>query len=213
MQDLVQNAGLVLRQSGQKVSFDVPKHIYTVAKREIPSVTTIIKSETDVYSDYGSIDQGILDNAADRGNAVHEAIERSIITGEPAYEDTRDDTQPYIDGYNDFIALKVLIPYQSEVKTWHPELGYAGTIDIWGTVYGKPAIVDIKTTYKLNVPACELQLSGYGLIVEWWTGIYPERYILKLDRKSGRNFDRISDRDSDKDFVGIVETFHARSAA
>lgn len=212
MQDDVQNAGLVLQRSGQKVSFADTKHIYTVDKREIPSVTTIIKSETDVYSDYGSIDQAILDNAADRGNAIHKAIERSIIEGVIAYDDTRDDTQPYLEAYNEFIALKVLIPYHSEVKTWHPDLGYAGTIDIWGTVYGKPAIVDIKTTYKLNVPACELQLSGYGLLVEWWTGIDPERYILKLDRKSGRNFDRISDRNSDRLFIGIVETFHARSA-
>lgn len=203
-------AAKTLRASGQKVTFEVTKHIYTVAKREIPSVTTIIKSETDVYGDYIGIDPAVLNNAAERGNAVHEAIERSIIEGKPPYTE-REDAGPYLEAYDKFIKLKTMVPIASEIKTWHPDLDYAGTIDILALVYGKPAIVDIKTTVKLNRPACELQLSGYGLIAEWWTGIEFDRYILKLDRNSGRKFDRISDRNSDRNFIGLVENFHARS--
>lgn len=211
----IQSAAQILKDSSKRVHFDTPKHIYTVDQKVIPSVTTIIKSETDVYGDYATIDQKILDNAANRGNAVHEAIERSILEGEKAWVE-REDAQPYIDGYNSFIALKIMVPIASEIRTFHPDLGYAGTIDIMALVYGNPAIVDVKTTVKLNVPACGLQLGGYAQLLYWWTGIDPDRYILKLDRKSGRKFDRISgrnsDRDYDREFIGHTQTYHARAA-
>lgn len=197
-----------LRRAAKRVNFRSQNHIYQVQNREIPSVTTIIKAQSDVYGEYRHIDPEILNKAADRGNAVHEAVERSIKEGGKAWTDYKS-ASPYVDGYNKFMELGVMVPICPELKLFHPDLWYAGTIDIVCLVNGEVAVADVKTTSKLNKEAVRLQLAGYAMMVEWWTGINPKRYVLHLRRNSGRNFDRISDR-FDRDFIEMVELYNRR---
>lgn len=62
-------------------------------------------------------------------------------------------------------------------------LGYAGTLDRYGTLCGETALLDIKTGAALRHPAIQAQLSGY-----WWllinAGYAPpaRQYALRLDR-------------------------------
>lgn len=56
-----------------ELTFDERRHVYKLNGVALPSVTTVMKPLSgDVYD---SIDKAILDRAAKRGTAVHNAIE------------------------------------------------------------------------------------------------------------------------------------------
>jgi hypothetical protein len=135
--------------------FDPLQHRYWIGTRELVSVTRILQDaglvETTWYTE----------TARDRGTAVHRAAEamdrdHAIGAGAP-------DIEPYLCAYQRFLQEARPVWHGIETAAADPCLGYAGTIDRWGTLQGEPVVVDLKT--GAIPPWAPLQLVAYARLV------------------------------------------------
>lgn len=161
-----------------QITFDEDAHRYTVDGVEVPSVTEVCRF---LAYDYKSDKTWLAKVAADRGTRVHAACAAIDYCIDP--EETED-----IDGY--------LKAYRRFLKDYRPdwegieytvgsaELGIAGTIDRFGTLYdGRRCILDIKTGSQLHDAPLRAQLTGYKRLIAVNRGFYPEYlYALQLSK-------------------------------
>jgi len=98
--------------------------------------------------------------ARDLGSADHDALETYIRRGEvtQGHED-------FIQAWSGFALEEGIIPIHSELMVFSPTLGVAGTIDIVGTIKGKPSIMDLKTGRFFGVKA-GWQIAAYKYLFE-----------------------------------------------
>lgn len=166
------------------LKFDSEKHQYYM---EIPSVTQIIRSVV-LPNQYDGVPQHILDKAAEWGTAIHDAIERdsSVMLDEEqtllfnSYKKLVDEHHIKI------IKKEQMVFYDGEIK-------YAGTYDCLADILGAKVLIDIKTTYKLDLDYLSYQLSFYAMAI-------PEKidalYVIWLPKKGKAQFikiDRVPD--------------------
>lgn len=156
------------------IQFDEKTHTYTVDGVVLPSVTHICRF---LAYDYKSDRPWLAEAAARRGTAVHEACALIDYGEEP--EETPE-IAGYLKAYRRF--LKDYRPDWELIE--HPmgslELGYAGTLDRYGTLYdGRSCILDIKTG-QLHGPSLRAQLTAYNELLPppWHSAEYL--YALKL---------------------------------
>lgn len=163
------------------LKFDEKKHIYTLDGMEIPSVTTVMKPLSD--SVYGSIDQEILDRAAERGTAVHTAIENHILFG-------IDDVPAEYDGYfKAFLKWNTehgVKPESTEIRLYHRTLMYAGTADMIAEVDGKHTLIDFKTSTALQPMLYGVQLEAYERAMQSLGMKKPEMKMIVHLQKTGK---------------------------
>lgn len=176
-----------------KIDFDEEKHEYSVGGIKIPSVSEILAPlSADRYRD---LNPAVLQQAAARGTAIHEATQAIDYGAEP-------EPNPDLDGY---LAAYMAFLWEHDVE-WHmieqivyynrteDELPlYAGTVDRYGLVDGVPTVVDIKTYASLTTDSqlaasCQTALYRDALeevasqyIATW---VKQNRAILHL-RKDG----------------------------
>lgn len=141
------------------LEFKEDTHQYFRNGLEVPSVTQIISA-----SNTGALDNiptSILDNASERGTAVHQAIE---FYNKYKFANINEEYKPYFEAYQDWYNKNSFpfIEVKSEIKVYHKVLNYAGTIDMLITdATEEKILVDIKTTNELNMKYVALQLSAY----------------------------------------------------
>ena len=146
---------------GVDIFFDATTHTYLVDGVEVPSVTTILKPLTD--RGYGKVNPSVLEYAANRGRAVHEALEVYDLGGEL---EVTPETEGYIRAYLEW--EQIYRPSWSGVEQIVYSVGdkYIGTLDRVGTLNGTEfAIVDLKTstpTKEALVSVC-VQTSAYAM--------------------------------------------------
>lgn len=89
------------------------------------------------------------------GTAVHAAIEHLVVTGHrPNLGDQLGgdlglmdkEIVPYLDAFQLFLDKFQPQYSAAEMTVYHPEYGYAGTLDGIATVQGQPVIIDYKTS-------------------------------------------------------------------
>lgn len=120
----------------------------------------------------------------DRGQALHQAIEAMILSGDAAVNLADFDDPEHRLYAQSFAAF--MVDYQptfevAEVRVCHPELGYAGTFDAIATCHARPKgargtdltgkriILDWKTNVSKKVYESHLyQLAAYQLALEHW---------------------------------------------
>ena len=161
------------------IEFNEEKHIYTVDGKRYPSVTDICSPITSDH--YGEINQAVLEMAARRGTAVHEATELIDLGAMP-------DDDPEIDGYIN-AYLDFLLDYQPhwEYIEWigfNEVLGYCGTIDRAGEVGKEFWVLDIKTTAsptRENYIATCCQTRAYAMMLEAHRQITRKILYLRKD--------------------------------
>ena len=133
-----------------QIQFDEEKHEYSVDGVKVPSVSEILAPlSADRYS---QIDKFVLKNAAERGTAVHAAT-RAIDYGFAPEEDFS--ISAYLKAYYMFLRevnpewemIERVVGY---VRVPGETPLYAGTIDRYGKIDGKPCVVDIKTYSSLT---------------------------------------------------------------
>ena len=140
-----------------ELTFDERRHIYKLNGVALPSVTTVMKPLSgDVY---GNIDKAILDRAAKRGTAVHNAIENYVKFG---IEDIPPEHEGYFNGFLDWFKEHKVVPYGTEVKLYHKSLLYAGTADMLAQVDGVDMLIDFKTSASVQSMLCGVQLEAYS---------------------------------------------------
>ena len=131
-------------------------HKYTLDGEELPSVSQLTRFiSREIYGDVGQFN---LDRAADRGTAVHKATELLDKYGTVEIDE---DISPYLKAYIAFRKEHKCEWQKIEYATHHPENLYAGTLDRVGTVDGKLAILDIKTSSTIQKPLYTAQLNLY----------------------------------------------------
>lgn len=152
-------------------------HRYTLDGEELPSVSELCRFlSREIYND---VQQYRLDCAAERGTAVHKATEALDKYGTV---DVQDDVLPYAQAYLKFRREHDVEWRKIEWAAHHPVDKYAGTIDRLGTVDGKAALLDIKTSYTIHAPMCAAQLNLYRRMLEANGEKVEALYILHLKK-------------------------------
>lgn len=130
----------------------------------MPSVTQVVDVIT--ASERSAINPAVLTQAARRGTLVHEYTE-SIDYGIPLEEiEIEPELAGYVQSWLRFKRDWMFTPLHIEKPLYDVKDGFAGRIDRIGTIGGKTAIVDIKTTTSFDRQAkiaLSCQLAGY----EW----------------------------------------------
>lgn len=145
-------------------------------KEKYDSVTKIIE-----FLGLSKSYQGISSFYAERGRAVHKAVEL-IDKGTLDEASVSDTIRPYVSAYRKFLAESGYKAHAWEIGLHHPVLRYAGTIDKVGYLGGRLGILDIKTSNGTVDAAVDDQLCAYKLL---WDTEHPNdlalwRYALQL---------------------------------
>lgn len=121
------------------LDFIAAEHRYLLdGDRELPSVTAILK-------DAGLVDDDWFTEASRmRGEYVHLAC-RMLDDDELAEESIDPAIQPYLDAYRKFLNVAKPEWIYVEHRVFDPVLGYAGTLDRAGAVYGDKYLIDLKS--------------------------------------------------------------------
>lgn len=152
-------------------------HKYTLDGEELPSVSELCRFLSREI--YGDVAQWRLDQAADRGTAVHKATEALDKYGKV---DVQDGILPYLQAYLSFRREHPAEWQKIEYATHHQARRYAGTIDRYGLVDGAASLVDIKTSYTIHKPLCAAQLNLYRWMLEAEGRPVDQLYILHLKK-------------------------------
>ena len=153
-------------------------HRYTVDGEEVPSVSELTRFIAREL--YGEINQSILDAAASRGTTVHKAAEALDKYGRVEVDDEH---LAYVKAYLSFLKEKK--PEWEKIE-WAVHNGtlYAGTIDRYGCLDGKKAIVDLKTTANIDKGHRVLYTAAQNLYRMAIEADHPVEaiYILQLKK-------------------------------
>lgn len=158
------------------IFFDEQSHVYLVDGTATPSVTDIL---TPLHRSYGAISPAILEYAANRGTAVHEAAELIDMGAEP---EVSFEIAGYIKAYIDF--LNVYRPAWIEIESivYNEADGYIGTLDRLGYFNGddKLNLVDIKTSAATRESITSACLQTYAYAKAYDPQADIERWVLFL---------------------------------
>lgn len=161
-----------------KLIFYDKEHEYELNGEIVPSVSEISRFISREI--YGDIKQFTLDSACNRGTNVHKATELLDKYGEV---EITEDIESYIKAYVQFRKDYGIKEYEAiEKAIASQKMKFAGTIDRVGFINNKRAIIDIKSSYKVQKPLALVQLNGYKIN---WEENFPDKpiealYILHL---------------------------------
>lgn len=148
------------------IEFNEKDHTYLVDNVPTPSVTQLVAV---LFPDtYKGVSKRVLEKASAYGTKVHEIIENAALK----------DVFPSLDKSYELLALNRFKTLQNRyeihatsceqhvafVKDGCP--WFAGTYDMVGTVKGKTALIDIKTTQAYHSDLLPLQLGMYKMAIE-----------------------------------------------
>ena len=144
--------------------FDAEKHLYLYDGHIYPSVTEICAPLQSF-----DVNPAVLQQAQRRGTQVHEYCQLIDYGIEPDSLEVEPELAGYVLAY-----MRFLRDYKPEWDMIEQPLvstaeKYAGTLDRFGKIDGRPWLVDLKTTAQPKRPtliswAC--QLVGYGQMLE-----------------------------------------------
>lgn len=142
--------------NGRTVEFDDETHIYLVDGIIVPSVTTILKAR---FNDYAKVSRAVLEQASEKGTALHSAIEIYEKTGEES--DLKE--------FKNYLFLKKHFGFKNisnELPIIYEEDGrvlFAGRLDQIIEIDGKRGINDFKRVSAPNKEQIAYQLNLYKL--------------------------------------------------
>lgn len=141
--------------------FDEESHVYTLRGLQLPSVTQIMKPLNAMI--YNGVPDQMMMVAADRGTRAHSQVEAIVKYG---VVEADEDTEPYVNAFQDFQKMFSPVWIASEYKTYHKNLRYAGMIDLIGFVEPDDGngvdIIDLKTTASFHEVLLTTQVSAYA---------------------------------------------------
>lgn len=163
-----------------ELKFEEERHLYWLNGEEIPSVSTVMKPISS--SVYGEVDAEVLNRAAARGTAVHQAIETYLNFG---FEDIPFSCRTYLDAFIQFYEDYRPEVVSTEFQMYHKYLRYAGTCDLLATIEDKLWLIDYKTSYKVEKMLTRVQLEAYRKALATH-GIKVEGKAILHLQKSGK---------------------------
>lgn len=173
------------------LEFTEEGHVYTWDGAVVPSVTQVL----DPLNNFDGIPWHVLENARVRGEAVHKACE--LFDYGTLNEETLDPVlQPYLEAWKFFLHVHDMEPVLTEQRLYHPDKGYAGTLDkiLCHKPTGEMSLGDIKATYA-HVQTVGPQTVAY---LDAWNAEYPDNQIkerLSIRLLDTGKFDLVKLRD------------------
>lgn len=154
-------------------------------RTRLPSVTSILR---DTWPKPALLEwyarepnaSAILKTASERGKAVHRFVEEYLTTGTFLdFADFPPDFHGYLRGAASFLWEYDPIPVSVELLVCHPELNYAGRLDLLAEIGGQLTLVDYKSNPKGNVyPEAHVQTRAYAVADERCGGVAVERTMI-----------------------------------
>ena len=173
------------------LEFKPENHTYWLDGMMIPGVSELMRPLSE--SMYRKVDKTMLDAAAARGSAVHEAIENFAKFG---IEDCEPELQGYFDGFIRWFNENRVEVIASEVAVYNKTYRYAGTVDLLCKVRGETWLVDVKTTAQVNEMLTSVQLSAYSAAFASH-GIKIDRKAVLHLKRDGKSQIHIADKAKD----------------
>lgn len=169
------------------LTFEKENHIYRWNGQAVPSVSEIIRP---IIQYSGSIPDGVLEAAADRGHEIHQACE-DIDKGE-FYDPKEHDS--YVEAYQEWKRSLECSFVQIESPLYSEFYGYAGTPDRIAMIKDRPVVIDIKSTVKIEKHSL-VQLTAYSELFREFAKLKskPDGYILQLKKNGSFKFEKVSD--------------------
>lgn len=158
-----------------ELSFEEEKHIYRLNGSYVPAVSTVMKPLSQAL--YKDIDESVLNKAARRGTAVHNAIENYVLYG---LKDIPDEYVGYFRAFRDWWKEVQPVALATECKVYHKVLRYAGTADMPVLIDGKKILIDFKTSAVVNKMLTGVQLEAYDKAYESHGFMFDGKAILHL---------------------------------
>lgn len=170
-----------MSEKRSRVQFDEATHTYTLDGKELPSVTHIIRYLA--VDKANNADPNMALMARERGSAVHEATVMYDYSGEIP-DDFPSEYAPYLEAYVQFVRDYKPKWELIEHVMADEESGFAGTLDRFGLIDDEYAILDIKTSYKIDMQSLSAQLAAYQqlLCVDIGASEYIEKYSKGINR-------------------------------
>lgn len=139
-----------------KIRFDELNHKYYLGKKELISVTSLLKKHG-LSPDYSNVNEAVLKAKAERGSVVHRELEQFINNKKAGFTSE-------LEQFTIECSKKNINPTSSEFIVNNNEV--AGTVDVRGTIGENelPFIGDFKTTANLHKDAVAWQLSLYAYL-------------------------------------------------
>lgn len=159
------------------LEFDERTHTYKLNGIVLPSVTTIMKPLSD--NKYSTVREDVLENAANKGSAVHNAIENYLKFG---IEDISEEHKAYFSAFLKFMSEKQPIILATESKVYHKILRYSGTVDLVCIINGEVVLIDVKTTAVLMDMLTKVQLEAYAKALDSHSFKVDKKAILHLKK-------------------------------
>lgn len=158
-----------------ELNFEEKRHIYTIDGQILPSVTTVMRPlDSEVYR---GIDENVMKMAANRGTAIHNAVENYALYG---IEDIEPEYRGYFDGFLRFWDENNPEPLATESRMYHKFLRYAGTADLPCVIRGKKVLIDYKTSAEVNKMLTGVQLEAYAKAYSSHGFRFDEKAIVHL---------------------------------
>ncbi len=122
------------------LSFDDMRHIYRLGDRQLPSVTQALS----VIESFDHVPPAVLERARIFGRYVHLAVD---LFNRGDLKETSLDPQlaPRLAQYKKFLFESKFAVTHTEQRVYSASLGFAGTLDIRGLLYGWPCLIDLKS--------------------------------------------------------------------
>lgn len=137
------------------LTFNESEHKYFWNGAAVPGVTSLLAP----LNNFNAVPRNVLEAACFRGKAVHSCCEWHDL-GELDESTVDAEWLPYLDAWRAFRSEHTTAWELIESPVYHHTLGYAGTLDRFGTVSGVSAVLDIKTSTVIY-PSVGPQLSAY----------------------------------------------------
>ena len=182
------------------LNFDAPTHTYRWNGVVVPSVTQVLEDVGII--DYSYIPWGTREMALERGRFVHEATHLDDL-GDLDEGALDEELLPYLMAWRRFRLDSGIVLDKVEERGYHPQFGYAGTLDRTGTVQGScgwgaavEVLLDIKTS---QAPAwARYQTAAYA-------AFYPDprryrRMAVELHKDETYKIFEYDGKDWQKDF-------------
>lgn len=185
-----------------------------VRRRRVPSVTGILRDTWPPseglrrwWTKQGEAGPGLLEEAAQRGTAVHRFIEQYLTTGEIDSFDADEQLLPYLQAAAAFLWEYEPQPLEVEQLVVHPEYGYAGRPDLVAVVRDVPTLLDFKSNPEGRIyPEAHVQTTAYAAARER-CGDPPTEQTLLVGLAASGEFSVVRGLDVPKVW-GAVLAFH-----
>jgi len=181
------------------IEFIEEGHIYKVDGVVVPSVTQVL----DGLYDLSKFSPDTLETARQKGIAVHKMVELDCLKklDEQALPEWM---LPVFIQWRKFVAESGFKFMESECVVYHPTYRYAGTLDLYGSVKGRLAIIDIKRSFAAG-PTIGLQMAAYAAAKYNDTKLPDlDRYALKLNENGPYRLEPFTDKSDFTTFLSLL---------